>query len=506
MVAILFGAALRLMPGLSTHFPPNDGGMFYDMTRELKANHYVLPQTTDYNQLHLPYAYPPFGFYLTSLLADLTRVPLLDLFLWLPAFFSILCIPAFYYLARVLLADRLRASLAALFFALAPGEYGWLVMGGGITRAPGYFFFLLALALVYKLFQSGEKKWLAPAILTGAGAVLSHPVTGIITAGYCLLVLLLLVRTQRGLLHAALLAIGTALLTAPWWVTLLSYHGVAPLLSALSTGQGSGLSWTSTLWSIFMGGEFLPILLVLRLCGLVYAIQKRNLTLLAIFLLPLVLDPRSSPYISLLATSLFPSIGLLDALPAWFNRQREPRPLLESRSGPLIVMSLAFILFLECGLRNYTLINTSLTPGERDVMTEVRAQIPPGQGFLLISGTEYSMSDPLQEWFPTLSAKHSQTTLQGLEWTLGSHFMERLHALPALQACEDFACVQSWSERTGLDYGFIWLSIPTFESDPFQSRRANDLYESIRTSGQFSIALERSLPSERIIIFRRIHR
>jgi hypothetical protein len=84
--------------------------------------------------------------------------------------------------------------------------------------------------------------------------------------------------------------------------------------------------------------------------------------------------------------------------------------------------------------------------------------------------------------------------------------MERLHALPALQACEDFACVQSWSERTGLDYGFIWLSIPTFESDPFQSRRANDLYESIRTSGQFSIALERSLPSERIIIFRRIHR
>jgi hypothetical protein len=58
-IAILFGGLVRFMPALTTRFPINDGGMFYTMAQELRANGYALPATTAYNGLDLPYAYPP---------------------------------------------------------------------------------------------------------------------------------------------------------------------------------------------------------------------------------------------------------------------------------------------------------------------------------------------------------------------------------------------------------------------------------------------------------------
>jgi hypothetical protein len=44
--AILLGGLVRFMPALVTHFPINDGGMFYTMTQELSSNGYALPATT----------------------------------------------------------------------------------------------------------------------------------------------------------------------------------------------------------------------------------------------------------------------------------------------------------------------------------------------------------------------------------------------------------------------------------------------------------------------------
>ncbi|MCL4824736.1 MAG: hypothetical protein KJZ57_11025, partial [Anaerolineales bacterium] len=170
--ALLFGGLVRFLPALMTRFPINDGGMFYTMARELSANGYALPATTSYNGLSIPFAYPPLGLYLASLLADLARVPLLGVFLWLPPFFSLLAIPAFYLLARALLADKLRASLAALFFALAPGSYDWHVMGGGVTRSAGMLFLLLAAFFVFRLFQQGDRRLVLPAILFSSLAVL----------------------------------------------------------------------------------------------------------------------------------------------------------------------------------------------------------------------------------------------------------------------------------------------------------------------------------------------
>ena len=61
-VALLFGAIVRFYPAISNGFPLNDGGMFYTMVQDLKANGYALPQFTTYNHADIPFTYPPFGF------------------------------------------------------------------------------------------------------------------------------------------------------------------------------------------------------------------------------------------------------------------------------------------------------------------------------------------------------------------------------------------------------------------------------------------------------------
>ena len=58
-LAILFGGFIRLNPVLTSSFPLNDGGLFYTMVQDLQENGYRIPETTRYNQLNLPYAYPP---------------------------------------------------------------------------------------------------------------------------------------------------------------------------------------------------------------------------------------------------------------------------------------------------------------------------------------------------------------------------------------------------------------------------------------------------------------
>ena len=523
--AVLLGGMVRFMPALVTQFPINDGGMFHDMARDLQANHYFLPAATSYNGLDLPYAYPPFGMYLVSLLADVTRIPLLDLFLWLPPLLATLAIPAFYRLARALLADSVHAALATLFFALTPGRYDWHIMGGGITRATGMLFLLLAAFYVLRLFRSLEAsdsvrlQWTPKspdfgfAILFCSAAVLSHPEVGLQTAGLCFVLWLFLGRTWRGALHAFLVALGVFLFTAPWWGTVIAQHGLTPFLSAIQTGQHTSVDWLELLASVFVGGEFIPLLLILRVVGFIYAIWKKQFIFIALVFVPALIDPRSAASIAFLSLSMLAAVGFLEAIPALFRKAKQTYPPTPSASPPSLqgkgeggighiglqiiekslpfLSILVFILFVECGLRNYSLVHSTLTLENRAAMTWLRENISPRQNFLLLTGRTYSMSDPVQEWFPALTGQHSQTTLQGLEWTLGPQFTHRLDDLAALQSCLDLVCVESWSKRTGLEYDYLWVAkTPAY------------LAKDIRASVEYSLAYE----SETVAIFARVEK
>jgi hypothetical protein len=493
-MALLFGGLLRFMPALTTRFPINDGGMFYDMARDLQASHYSLPTITSYNRLDLPYAYPPFGIYFASLLADVGRVPLLAVFLWLPPLLSLLAIPAFYRLARALLTDNLRASVATLFFALTPGRYDWHIMGGGVTRAFGVLFLLLAVFYVLRLFQEGKPGLIFLAAVFCGLAVLSHPEVGLQTAGLCAVLWLCLGRTRRGTIHAALVALGVILLTAPWWGRVVAAHGLTPFLSAVQTGQHASVAWLSLLQGIFYSGEFLPLLLILYVAGLAYALWKRQFIFSALIFVPALVDPRSAAFIAYLSLSMLASIGFLEALPALFGKLRGSQSDSHLANIPqmrlVVLFAIAFILFLECGLLNFRLINTTLTPADRDTLTWIQENLPPDRDFLLITGRQYSMSDPIQEWFPTLTGQHSQTTLQGLEWTLGAGFTSRLNDLAALQVCADLTCVDAWVARTGLKFDYLLMSKLPADDQSESARTLHNLLAELESTDRYRLIHE----------------
>lgn len=492
--AILLGGLVRFMPALVTHFPINDGGMFYDMARDLQANHYLLPATTVYNGLDLPFAYPPFGFYFASLLSDFGRVPLLTVFLWLPPLLATLTIPVFYLLAHALVKDNLRAALAAIFFALTPDGYSWQIMGGGVTRAFGLFFLLLGVRYVYNLFQDAKIKTGVFATLLCVLAVLSHPEVAIQTAGLCGILWFFFGRTWRGTLYAALVSLGVILLTVPWWGAVLGWHGLAPFLSAGQTGLHASASWLKFFTDNFTLSGLFPFLVILRVLGIGYVLVKRNWLLLVLLVFPYFVDPRSAPAISYFGFSILSALAFLDTIPALIGKVRKSRalakPLLDTQMGVIILFVLIFLQFLDCGLFNYRLINTTLTADERVAMTWLRENLPPQQNFLLLTSKPYSMSDPVQEWFPTLTGQHSQTTLQGLEWSLGSEFIGRLNDLALLQTCADLTCVDDWSARTSLRYDYLWVSKFPPNDQSESARAAHSLLAELESSSRYRLVHE----------------
>lgn len=156
-VAVVAGMVARFGILLPRDFPIVDGGMFYAMINDLRAAHYTLPAFTSYN--HLPYAYSPRAFYFTALLSDLTGVSPL-VYVWaLPTVFNLLTILVVYLLGAALLDSELKGALAALMYAVNPIGYEWFIMGGGLTRAPGYLFALLRIYCAYQMYTRGRRRY-----------------------------------------------------------------------------------------------------------------------------------------------------------------------------------------------------------------------------------------------------------------------------------------------------------------------------------------------------------
>ena len=137
--ATIFGSLFRLLPVWMAGFPINDGGMFYTMVQDLRSNQYIPPLYTTYNNLNIPFVYPPLGFYLGAVVSDLLNLgtPLVVI-QWLPAILNALCIPVFYLLAKEVMGDKLQSAISTLVFSLIPHMTAWFSMGGGLTRALGF--------------------------------------------------------------------------------------------------------------------------------------------------------------------------------------------------------------------------------------------------------------------------------------------------------------------------------------------------------------------------------
>lgn len=486
--ALMFGIILRFYPGITNGLPLNDGGMFYTMVQDLKANDFRLPEFTTYNHSQIPFVYPPLGFYITALLSTLIPGSDLSIFTYLPAFITSLCIPAFYLFAKEILPSRLTAALATLLYTFCGTSFVWVVMGGGVTRSLGILFLLLMMQQSIQMFRNYQHRHLLLAILFGVGAVTSHPQTALHAALGGLLIFLFFGLNKRGVISAIFMGLGVALLSAPWWGTVISQHGLNTLLSA-GHSRPRELESYLTLFSAdtLKDLNFLPVLL-LAIIGTPIAVKQKDFFSIAWVISTVLIDPLAGGGMTLFLTVTLAARGFVQVA-EWISRLKDEQvEAVFMRRGSLnLIFGLMVWLVITAFISNFQLVNSSLKAEDLKVFAWVRENVKGTKTFLLATGRDFSLSDPWQEWFPALAGQRSVTTLQGLEWTYGENFFPWYSELTAFQHCHDAACVDEWALRNHVEYDYLIVLNPDTTDD---NTPLKQLGNSVKNSAVFTMIYE----------------
>jgi len=469
---LLLGAYARFLPTLMVGFPVTDGGLFYAMTKTLQASHYSLPMFVEYNGISIPFAYPPLGFYLTVLVSDVFNMPLIEAFRWIPAAGSVVFAIAFFPMASAILKSSLKGSLATVFFALLPRSISWYIMGGGITRVLGHLFLMLILFSAYKLFTAPSKKYLVMTILFGSGVVSSHPEASLHTVFLCFVLWAFFGRSKEGIKNALLTVLGVIVLTAPFFLTVISRHGLQPYLSAAQTGFQSPLAWVAILTGSFADEKFVTLISALALLGFVVTLVRREFLLPVWLFLPAIIDPRSAASISIIAWAMLAAVGFVDVvipgLYALTNKIQENQDIesnwniyfMNSAAIKIALTALIFYAFFGTVLSDQVYPKVSLTSSDRIAMDWVANNVPQQSRFVILTGETEAFGDSVSEWFPVLSKSNSLATIQGYEWLPGKPFQTKMNEYYALQACmnKTYTCIEQWGSNMRHDFDYVLVS------------------------------------------------
>ncbi|MCA2002654.1 MAG: glycosyltransferase family 39 protein, partial [Chloroflexi bacterium] len=454
-------------------FPVNDGGMFYTMMKDLLASRYIPPLYTSYNQLDIPFAYPPLGLYLGAGLNELTGISLISVLQWLPAVVHTACIPALYYLARELTGDKLTSAAAALAFALTPHLNAWLSAGGGLTRSLGALFLILTILFSYRLLANNDTRAIGWTVLFGSLTVLSHTEATVFAIALPIYIWIAKSRSRKSALQGGWVALGVLICAGPWYGFIVHRHGIEPLLSALRTGG-------QTFWSplrlinieLMTEEPYLDLLGVFGVLGMAVLLIRREYFLPILLAAIYLVQPRSAHTVG--------NVPLSIAAGVFFTQVLEPAvKRLDKNAGGRAVGALCAVLIpyllANSIYQGFLLSQNKVPPGEQAAMQWIKESAPPESRFLVLTGEPDAMCDSSAEWFPALTDRASLTTPQGGEW-LNGQFGESLARRAALQAClnQGVECLEREAEYWKVVFDYVYIPLQrrtvrckTLETDGF---------------------------------------
>jgi hypothetical protein len=431
LCAIILGALVRLLYVAGSDYPINDGGLFYTMTRDLQANGFLIPAITSYNGGGLPFAYPPFGFFLAGSLNTVFGWDLLGLMRWLPLLFNLLAIPLFYLFSRRLMKDPVKAGIATLFFAILRPGYEWLIMGGGLTRSPAMLFSLLSLYYFLAMLESPKQQArdIIIVAVTLSLTFLSHLEIGWFTVYSLALLWFFRGRNRRNFLSSVFIMLGVFALTSPYWVQVIRYHQIQPFLAGLaSNGSIPILSIFELLYFNFTEELIFPILATIALVGVVISLVKRDFLLPVWLVLNAILDARSVNRSDVIPAAMLISVGIVDGVNVLIAKYKQSqnaqgKPKVEgdgifSRAGILVL----YILCAQVLLTAYFFrpsdpsLTHTLASGDIQAMTWIKENTSKDAEFIVLPSSTWWETDAVGEWLPALAARTNLLTVQGSEW------------------------------------------------------------------------------------------
>ena len=268
--------------------------------------------------------------------------------------------------------------------------------------------------------------------------------------------------------NAFLAAICILILTAPFFLTVISRHGFEPYKNAAASGLYDPAAWITLLTGSFSDEKFVTVISALALLGLVVSIAKREYLLIVWLLLPALVDPRGAASISIIAWSMLASVGFSDVvIPGLYALENHSLPesdwpayFLRSPLLKIALTALIFYSFFGAVASDQVYRKFSLTPPERTAMKWITDHIPAGSRFLVVTAGNQAFSDATSEWFPALTGSVSLATVQGYEWLAGKPFTTRMDEYDALQTCvnQTHTCIEQWASEAGTPFEYVLVS------------------------------------------------
>ena len=470
---------LALLPGvvavavyLATNpYPAYGAGLYAKISAEIVANGYALPvRIPGYTADGIPFAYPPLQFYLYAALLDLGGDPV-TVSRVLPSVGFVAALLPVYLLGRDVADSRPAGTAAVGLVALNPQLLEWHLSAGGVVRAFGFCYAMVAIYAGYQLFaRDGAVRASSPTSRRGAIGlggvafgltVLTHPVYSLFVVASHLLFWLLSDRSASGFLSGLAVGLGGALLASPWLAWALTTHGVGVFTAASGTHGGVGGGANALAGSVSPG-------IVLALVPAVYLVIRREY-LLPVWLVLVELLFEQPRFAYTVVAVLVPTVVVTllrarDAEPDWVRRRNLVSPGVDDDGNEVnhdvddatgvgmdrrAAAAAAVILLgtlVGGGYFAYeaTLVTDPSTPEFLDAesaeaMEWIATETDPDARFVVIGDAA--------EWLPALTDRTLLVGHWGVEWVDAETFARQAAAYESLSRCQSADCVERTAAR-----------------------------------------------------------
>jgi hypothetical protein len=458
-------------------YPAYATALFLHMAEILIENGYRRPETVPlYTADGIPFAYPPLMFYALALLIDLGIDPI-HLARLLPGLLYVCALIPYFYLSREFLPVR-QAGLATVAVAVTPQLFRWHISGGGTVRAAGFLLVLTGLYVGACLFETENPRLIFPGALLFGLTMLTHPVFAAYFGLSYLVFFAVLSHSLRGLLYGAAVAVGGAVVGAPWWYHVSRMYGPETILGASGTHGGLGAGAENVIGAIGPLHDVLTwwgLLAVVALGGGAYLLWQRQYVIPVWFVATTIVIPQ--PRFKFIAGMML--IGVLVAgelcprLAEVVVAERRRDDVLAVAFAALIVTMTWFGGVHAAGAapeERHDEMPAYVNGDDIEAMEWVANETPDDATFAVLGDQA--------EWFPYVSDRTSLVGPWGVEWTTPEQYEYHQRVHGELTRCDDAACVSETLDEHEIAADYVY--VPKGEYAFGGSVRTQD--EGMRTS------------------------
>lgn len=499
LATVLGVSCLIYLVYLVTHpYPAYGAGLYSEIAEQITRHGYTLPKSIPgYTSNGVPFAYPPLMFYVAAAVRDVTGVDAITYSRVVPGLFVMASLVPYYYTAKELLPTVPHAGVATLVFAVTPEALQWHLSAGGMVRAPALLFTLTGAFMGVRLFRDDEYRWLVPSALLFGLTVLTHPTYTVFFVLTFVLLFATFDRTPSGLATGAAVALGGFLLASPWWLEVVSIHGVDTFFGAAGThsGLGGGVERVVRVFVYPLEPDADVLFYLGVFVGTLYGVVRRRTFLLGWFFVPGFVVGK--PRFLFVAGSLLSASFLLD----WVL----PRVRRHTASGRTLAPTAVAVVLVVLATGTGTLFAASLLDSHGESATQpafVDDDDVEAMRWVETTPTdaEFVVAGDAAEWFPHLTDRTILVGPWGVEWTTPAQYSHQLTLYKELSVCHTERCLTTTISNADVSPDYVYVPKDEYTVRGFEHAQPSSMRTGLIESDRYDLVYE----NDGVMIFRTV--